>query len=73
MILDPKLVQGKTDFEGQQEYVVYGNEGAEMQLDVPFSLESGILTALLHSEKKLIVTPEVKGEACIEIYLNGML
>ena len=27
VVLNPKLVQGKTDFEGQADYVVFGNEG----------------------------------------------
>lgn len=43
-----------------------------MQIDVPFSLEASTLTALLQ-EKKLVVTPELKGEATIEIFLNGIL
>lgn len=27
MMLDPRLAQGSTDFEGQEDYAVYGNNG----------------------------------------------
>ena len=44
-----------------------------MQIDVPFMLERATLTSLLYCEKKLVLTPELKGDATIEIYLNGVL
>lgn len=44
-----------------------------MQIDIPFHLDAEVLTALLYCENKIIVTPELKGEATVEIYLNGIL
>ena len=29
-ILDPRIVYGKTDFEGQPDWCMYGNEGADI-------------------------------------------
>jgi len=63
--MEPKIAYGKTDFEGQQDWVMYGNEGADIQIDVPFLLETETLTSLLHYDKKLIIMPELKGEATI--------
>lgn len=40
---------------------------------MPFVLGTQVLTSLLHGDKKLIVSPELKGEATVEIYLNGIL
>lgn len=40
---------------------------------MPFLLETETLTSLLHYDKKLIIMPELKGEATIQIFLNGIL
>lgn len=44
-----------------------------MQIDIPIQLEPNLLTALLHYDKKLIINPELKGDASVAIYLNGIL
>jgi len=44
-----------------------------MAIDMPFLLETETLTSLLHFDKKLIIWPELKGDANVSVFLNGIL